>query len=145
MSHNSILSEEEIEALLEVTAGTQPRPVVLLVDDDRQVLAKMRHWIERANFHCLTASSAAAAMRRISRDEAGIDLLVTDLRMEHDGSGLDLIRQLKSAGTFLPIIVLSGHAQTRELIEAMELNVLDFMLKPVDPVHFVGALRRCLG
>lgn len=139
-----VLDEEEIEALREVTARATRQPVVLVVDDDREVLAEMRELIEGANIRCLTAGSAAEALRRIRRDESSIDLLVTDLRMEHEGAGLDLIRELNAAGTFLPIIVLSGQADARDVIEAMRLNVLDFLVKPVDPAYFLELLGRYL-
>ena len=82
-----VLDEEELEALREVTAQAPHKPLVLVVDDDRDVLAEMRELIEGANFRCLTAGSAAEALRRIRRDESDIDLLVTDLRMEHEGRG----------------------------------------------------------
>jgi len=144
MSQNNFLSEEELEALREITETPVRRPVILLVDDDEDVLAEMRELIEGADVDCLTASSAAEALRRITRDESSIDLLVTDLNMEEEGSGLNLVRELHLIGTFLPIIVLSGHAGTRDVIDAMRLNVLDFMLKPVEPAHFLRVLSRNL-
>lgn len=139
-----VLDDEELAALREVTAPAPRKPVVLVVDDDREVLTEMRELIEGANFRCLTAGSAAGALRRIRRDESAIDLLVTDLRMEHEGAGLELIRELNEIGTFLPIIVLSGQANARDVIEAMRLNVLDFMVKPLDPGYFLDLLRRHL-
>ncbi|MFS2125888.1 response regulator [Pseudomonas sp. Pseusp97] len=144
MVSSVILDEEELQALREVTAPAARMPMVLVVDDDREVLAEMRELIEGAGFRCLTAGSAAEALRRIRRDESDIDLLVTDLRMEHEGAGLELIRELSEVGTFLPIIVLSGQADARDVIEALRLNVLDFMVKPVDPAYFLDLLRRCL-
>lgn len=144
MVNHVILDEEELEALREITRPPPRKPVVLLVDDDREVLAEMRELIETADIQCLTARSATEALRRIRRDESDIDLLITDLRMEREGSGLELIRELNAIGTFLPIIVLSGQADTRDVIEAMRLNVLDFMLKPVDPAYFLRTLSRCL-
>lgn len=139
-----VLDEDELEALREITAPAPRKSVVLVVDDDREVLAELRELIEGASFHCLTAGSAAAALRRIRHDESDIDLLVTDLRMEHEGAGLELIRKLNEIGTFLPIIVLSGQADIREVIEAMRLNVLDFMVKPLDPAYFLTLLSRYL-
>lgn len=139
-----VLDEEELEALREITAPAPRKPVVLVVDDDRQVLAELRELLAGANIQCLTAGSAAEALRRIRRDESDIDLLVTDLRMEHEGAGLELIRELSEIGTFLPIIVLSGQPDARDVIQALRLNVLDFLVKPVDPVYFLGLLSRYL-
>ncbi len=139
-----ILDEEELEALREVTAPTPRRPVALLVEDDPEVLAGLRELIESADFHCLVAHNATEGLRRIRRDESDIDLLITDLPMERKGAGLELIRELNVIGTFLPIIVLSGQADTLDLIEAMGLNVLEVMLKPVDPEYFLHTLSRSL-
>ncbi|MFV3412078.1 response regulator [Pseudomonas nitroreducens] len=139
-----VLDEEELEALREVAARAPRKPLVLVVDDDLEVLAEVRELVEGANLRCLTVGSAAEALRRIRRDESDIDLLVTDLRMEHESAGLDLIRELNEIGTFLPIIVLSGQADARDVIEAMRLNVLDFMVKPLDPAYFLEVLGRYL-
>ncbi|MDF3934730.1 response regulator [Pseudomonas citronellolis] len=143
-SPREILDADELAALQAVTSRPARRPVVLLVDDDRQVLAEMRELIRGAGLDCLTARSSAEALRRIRRDEAGIDLLVTDLRMETESSGLELIRQLNDQGTFLPIVVLSGTDDARDVVEAMRLSVLDFLLKPVDPAYFLQTLKRYL-
>ncbi|MFV3306571.1 response regulator [Pseudomonas sp. NY15181] len=139
-----ILDEEELAALREVTAPAPRKPVALLVEDDPEVLAGLRELIETADFRCLIAHSAPEALRRIRRDESNIDLLITDLPMERKGAGLELIRDLNAIGTFLPIIVLSGRADTLDVIEAMGLNVLEVMLKPVDPDYFLYVLSRSL-
>lgn len=138
------LDEEELEALREITALVPRRRVVLLVDDDRAGLARLRRLVEGAGLRCVTASSAAEALRRILRDEAVIDLLVTGLRMEQEGAGLELIRQLSTVGTFLPIIILSGQIDLRDVFASTSLNVLDFLPKPVDSASFLRSLGRCL-
>ncbi|WP_447753327.1 response regulator [Pseudomonas nicosulfuronedens] len=144
MISSVVLDEEELQALREITAPMPRKSVVLVVDDDRAVLASMRELIEGANFRCLTAGSAVEALRRIRRDESDIDLLVVDLCMEQEGAGLSLIRELNEVGTFLPIIVLSGQPDVHDVIESLRLSVLDFLVKPVDPMYFLGLLRRYL-
>ncbi|MBB4865213.1 DNA-binding NtrC family response regulator [Pseudomonas nitritireducens] len=144
MNHRLLLDAEELEALREVSARAQRKPVVLLADDDRATLVRVRGLIEGANLRCLTARSAQEALRRIRRDEAGIDLLVSGLRVERDGTGLDLLRELGNVGTFLPIIVLSGQGDRRDIYATTALNVLDFLAKPVESVDFLNLLKRYL-
>ncbi|MDN6856298.1 response regulator [Pseudomonas sp. CAN2814] len=144
MNHRLLLDAEELEALREVSTRALRKPLVLLVDDNRESLGRVRGLIEGANLRCVTARSAEAALRRIRRDEKTIDLLVTGLRVERDGAGLDLIRELSSIGTFLPIIVLSGQDDLREIYATTPLNVLDFLAKPVDSASFLHSLNRCL-
>jgi len=141
MTNRALLDHHELEALQEVTALVPRRRVVLLVDDDRALLARTRRLIERANLRCVTASSAALALRRIQREEAAIDLLVSGLGLEGGGTGLEFIRELNRMGTFLPIIVLSASVDLPGSLSATPLNVLDFLPKPVDPEHFLNALR----
>ncbi|MGC4008627.1 MAG: response regulator [Pseudomonas sp.] len=144
MSKRVVLNDEELQALRDITARAPRRPVVLLVDDDRAVLARTRRLIERANLRCLTASSAALALRRIQREEAAIDLLVSGLGLERDGPGRAFIRELNESGTFLPIIMLSARTDLGEDLFEVPLNVLDFLPKPVDPVSFLHALSHSL-
>ncbi|MCP1624767.1 response regulator [Pseudomonas nitroreducens] len=144
MNPSLLLDAEELEALREVNARVLRQPVVLLVDDDRAALVRVRGLIERARLRCVTASTAQEALRRIRRDEAGIDLLVIGLRVGREGGGLDLLRELGSVGTFLPIIVLSGQGDLRDGFATASLNVLDFLATPVDPAYFLDLLGRYL-
>ncbi|WP_236172561.1 response regulator [Pseudomonas pseudonitroreducens] len=138
------LDDEELRVLREITAQAPRRPVVLLVDDDRALLARTRRLIERANLRCLTASSGAVALRRIRRDEAAIDLLVSGLALESGGPGLAFIRELNRAGTFLPIIVLSARINLGDELSETPLNVLGFLPKPFDPASFLHTLSHSL-
>jgi len=62
----------------------------------------------------------------------------------HDG--LHLIRQVReSERAELPIIIMSGDAEVRDAIEAMHLNVLDFLLKPIDPPKLLDLIKRTLN
>ncbi|MNP66041.1 response regulator FixJ [compost metagenome] len=45
----------------------------------------------------------------------------------------------------LPIVIISGDAGVRDAIEAMHLNVVDFLLKPIDPKTLLELVRRELG
>ncbi|KJJ96084.1 response regulator receiver protein [Pseudomonas sp. 21] len=144
MSKRVVLNDEELQALRDITARAPRRPVVLLVDDDRAVLARTRRLIERANLRCLTASSAALALRRIQREEAAIDLLISGLGLERDGPGRAFIQKLNESGTFLPIIMLSARTDLGEDLFEASLNVLDFLPKPVDPASFLHVLSHSL-
>ncbi|QRY81390.1 response regulator [Pseudomonas sp. PDNC002] len=142
MINRHSLDDDELEALRDITTLVPRRPVILVVDDDRAALARLRRLVEGAGMRCMTASSAAEAMRRIFRDEAAIDLLVSGLDLEPDGPGLAFIHELNRTGTFLPIIVLSAPMELGGISSETPLNVLDFLPKPVDPLLFVRALSR---
>ena len=79
----------------------------------------------------------------VSRE--GDALVITDLRMA-PSNGLELIRQVReSTRAALPIIIMSGDAEAPDVIDAMHLSVVDFLLKPIDSVKLAKLVKRELG
>lgn len=69
--------------------------------------------------------------------------VLTDVRMP-GLTGLDLVRELTARNVDLPVIVMTGHGDVALAVEAMKAGVVDFVEKPFDDLHLVGALRRAL-
>src|SRR6267378_3557018 len=72
---------------------TQPRPLLLVVDDDQPVLRVVERLAAKVGFDVVTCGSGSEAMRALMRKPA--DLAMLDLRMP-DVNGLDLLRQIRS-------------------------------------------------
>lgn len=68
-------------------------------------------------------------------------VLVTDLRMP-DMSGVELIRNLTTAGSSIPSIVITGHGDVPMAVDAMKAGAIDFIEKPFDEAVIVEAIRR---
>jgi len=59
---------------------------------------------------------------------------------------LELIRKVRgSTRAALPIIIMSGDADAKDVIDAMHDGVLDFLLKPIDSVKLAKMVKRELG
>jgi len=81
---------------------------VLLVDDDRGILSGLSRVLELEGFRVLSADSAERAIE-VSRAEAGgIQVLVTDVRMQGI-DGPELARRLKRERPDLKVIITSGY------------------------------------
>jgi two-component system OmpR family response regulator len=139
-----LLSDAEKAALSEVMLAPNLPPLrALVVDDDADSRDLLAQILELHEVQCVTASSAADALRLLS--DRTIGLLITDLRMVPT-TGLELIRQVRtSERAALPIIIISGDAGVRDAIAAMHLSVVDFLLKPIDALQLVSLARRELG
>ena len=129
MSDHDILSDAEREALSAVMLEPDlPPQRVLIVDDDkdaRELLAEI--------------------LWELLKTHSSIGLLITDLRMA-PSNGLELIRQVReSTRAALPIIIMSGDAEAPDVIDAMHLSVVDFLLKPIDSVKLAKLVKRELG
>ncbi|WP_282338104.1 MULTISPECIES: response regulator [Pseudomonas] len=137
-----LLSKEEQKALSEVVHEPEiSRPAVLLVDDDeafRELLAEVFHI---HGILCFPADGVESAIRLLKK-RATISLIVTDLRMGPSG-GLELVRWVReSSRSELPVVIMSGQADMQDAIDAMHLNVIDFLLKPVDLQNMLAVVRR---
>lgn len=145
MSDHDILSDAEREALSAVMLEPDlPPQRVLIVDDDKDARELLAEILGLDGIRCMTADSGDTAWDLLSTSSS-IGLLITDLRMA-PSNGLELIGKVRSSTrATLPIIIMSGDAQARDVIDAMHMSVVDFMLKPIDSVKLAKLVKRELG
>lgn len=115
---------------------------VLLIDDDEMAFHLTRaifDQIPRASFHLDRATSfqeGAAAMARGEHDVYLVDYLLGE------DSGIELVRQARSARNRAPMILLTGKGRYEVDVEAMEAGVSDYLEKTtVDPDRMERAIR----
>ncbi len=145
MSDHDILSDAEREALSAVMLEPDlPPQRVLIVDDDKDARELLAEILGLDGIRCMTANNGEAGWDLL-KTHSTIGLLITDLRMA-PSNGLELIRRVReSTRAALPIIVISGDAEAPDVIDAMHLSVVDFLLKPIDSVKLAQLVKRELG
>ncbi|WP_085716483.1 MULTISPECIES: response regulator [unclassified Pseudomonas] len=150
MSDHDILSDAERELLSAVMLEPDlPLQRVLIVDDDKDARELLSEILALEGIRCKKAASGKAALNILVAEaeiqKPSIGLMITDLRMG-EVDGLDLIRQIReSVRAALPIIIVSGDADVKDAIAAMHLNVVDFLLKPIDAGQLLELVKRELG
>ncbi|MEU9779437.1 response regulator transcription factor [Streptomyces phaeochromogenes] len=119
------------------------RPHLALIEDDPDFALMCRTYLEREGFTVTWAMDARAG-KSVMHD-GGIDLVVLDLGLP-DGSGLELLRALRSTSR-LPVIVVSGRGDETDRVAGLEIGADDYLVKPFSQrelVARIGAvLRRC--
>ncbi|MGO8695858.1 MAG: response regulator [Rectinemataceae bacterium] len=115
---------------------------VLVVDDERPVVDTILHIIKRdlaAEFDIVgAASSGREAIDRASA--LGPDIVLMDVRMP-GLSGLDVVRELRRRGSETVFILVTAYERFDIAREAVELGVLDYLLKPVAKDKLAQSLR----
>jgi len=111
----------------EARAGDGPRLRVLLVEDDAQVGELVEAMLRDLGHDVLRAEHADAALVALNAGEA-FDLMLTDLIMPGDKSGVDLAREAIVLRPDLPIILSSGY--TGEVLSAAEDAPWPLLRKP---------------
>ena len=121
---------------------TEPRPLLLLVDDDaqiRQLLAEIGH---REGFEVQEAADGSVALEMLNRRH--MDLVLLDLHMPRV-NGLEVLRRVRASGMSSQIALMSGGASVEDAVEAIKLGATEYFSKPLDLPRvraLMGAMHR---
>jgi len=103
---------------------------IMIVDDEAFVVEELAEALsEEGCYAVVTAGSGTAALDL--PDLAGIDVVVTDLKMP-GMTGIDLLTALRGRGVGAAAILLSGHGAQAERDEAFAAGFFACLSKPVD-------------
>jgi AmiR/NasT family two-component response regulator len=114
---------------------------LLLVDDDRLILATTSAGLRSAGYEVIEAGSVETALKALERFVP--DLALLDIRMGPTG-GFDLARQLQQQGS-VPFMFLSAYGDSATVDEATELGAVGFAVKPIDIAQLVPAVESAIA
>ena len=100
---------------------------VLVVDDDHEVLETLAEILAELRLHPVTAADGVEALEQLKTRQ--IDLIITDLMMPHM-DGFALIEQTRQLEMNIPIAVISGYGEVRNVVEALTRGAYNFITKP---------------
>jgi two-component system response regulator HydG len=87
------------------------------------------------------APDGQAALDRLR--QGGVDLLLSDLRMP-GLTGLELLREVKSAVPDVDVILLTAFGTVEEAVTAMKDGAVDFLTKPFQRAQLIRVIRKAL-
>lgn len=118
---------------------------LLVVDDEPHIGLLLRPHLERLGYRVSLARTLADARGALSDRAAPLDAMLLDLHLP-DGSGLDLLRELRARSQTrdFPVIVLTAEGEERVLEEAEELGA-ELLTKPFSPSKLTARIAALLG
>ncbi len=102
---------------------------VLIVDDEQDVLDTLKEALTETRYKIKCELNPTAALELI--EENNFDIVITDLMMPETG-GMDLVNAIKKTGSDTYTIVITGHATLNTAIESVQLNVYNYVNKPIN-------------
>jgi DNA-binding response OmpR family regulator len=120
--------------------GALPSRPILVVDDDRKIVALVRAYLEREGHHVVTAYDGREALRRARADHPA--LIVLDLMLP-EVDGLEVMRLLR-AESDVPVLLLSARGSLPERIVGLERGADDYLPKPFSPAELVVRVKAIL-
>ncbi len=118
------------------------RRTILIVDDDDALRATLVRAFAGRGFDASGAANFDEAIARARLDPP--EMCVVDLRMP-GGTGLELIKELKSIEPQIEIVVLTGYGSIATAIDATRLGATYFLPKPADVDDILTAFTRGKG
>lgn len=114
-------------------------PKIVVVEDEPAIAESIAYSLRRDGFTVSVAPTLAAAEREVLQ----ADLVILDLMLP-DGSGFDLIGQIRRAGRGTAVIVLSSRDSEADRVAALETGADDYVNKPFSPREIVARVRAVL-
>ena len=111
---------------------------ILVAEDDAATHQEWRDSLVAWGFRAEVAEDGQRASELITTFRPHI--LIADLRMPRK-NGLELLREVRSMGIRLPVLMISGQGDIPDAVEAIKLGALDYLRKPVDPPHVRQILK----
>ena len=114
---------------------------VLVIDDDPGVRDYMEALVARQGYEVFAAADGEEALRNLSISQP--DLITLDVVLP-GMDGLQTLDKLKQLLPDVPVVMLSGHGQARNIVEAMRRGASDFLRKPFEVEELELAFQKAL-
>lgn len=117
--------------------------LVHVVDDDASFRTAIERRLKLAGYDVATYASSQDLLDRLPRKELQSCILL-DVQMP-GLTGPDLQTRLHELGSTVPIVFLTGHADTATTVRTIKAGAEDFLTKPVSSAQLIEAIERALS
>ena len=115
------------------------RTRVLVVDDEEPFRVLMESELGRLGYAIQCVKSGEEALEALSVQD--VEVVLLDLKMPGLG-GMETLKRMKEAGVAAEVIILTGHPDIDDAIQAMKLGAYDYLTKPARLAEVEELLKR---
>ncbi len=119
----------------------KPQGSILLADDEETFLEATKDLLEEEGYVCHGVRDATELSEALNVGQ--FDLLITDLNMPGNQI-MEKVSELREQSKIMPVIVVTGYPSVPTAVESVRLNVLEYMIKPVNFPILLSAVERGL-
>lgn len=112
---------------------------ILIVEDDRDLREALCDTLGLAGYETLDASDGQAALAVLGKRRVG--LVVTDVQMR-PMDGHALLREIKSAYPYVPVLLMTAYGMIDKAVEAMRAGACTYLTKPFEPDRLLAEVAR---
>jgi len=103
---------------------------VLLVEDEDKLASLLKNAIGDSFYSFTLAKDGQEGLEKFS--SMAPDIIITDIMMPHL-TGLEMAKKIREVNENIPIIILSAFSESDKFLDAIDIGVVKYFIKPFDP------------
>lgn len=115
---------------------------ILIVDDEPDILLTLGRILKREGYDIHTAVSTEKALRAM--EETVFDLIISDMAMEQNFSGIELVKILRKVDSITPFIIITGVGTIESAVEAIQRGAFHYLKKPIKNQDILILVKRAI-
>jgi len=118
---------------------------VLLVEDEENLAKLLKNAIGDSFYRFIIAKDGLEGYEKFS--ELSPDIIITDIMMPNS-TGLEMAKKIREQNSNIPIIILSAFSETDKFLNAIDVGVIKYFIKPFDPdelLEYITSIAPQLG
>ena len=115
---------------------------VLIIDDHDAIREGLELLMRRRGHKTFSAGGRDEGLRIL--EEAGADLVITDLKMARADDGIRVLKEVRRSAPNTDVLVITAHGTVERAVEAMKMGACDFISKPFSSEEFGIKVDRIL-
>jgi DNA-binding NtrC family response regulator len=117
------------------------KPVILIVEDDRDGCRSVKEAIEDAGFEAAVAMKGEDGVQMFR--DAPADVVLTDLVLP-DIDGLEVLSRIRKLDSQVPILIMTAYGSVSSAVQALKSGAYDYITKPLDLDDLQSKIARAL-
>ena len=114
---------------------------ILYVEDEEMIRQNAVEYLSRMSDHVVEAKDGLEALEVYKKEKPHI--IITDIKMPQM-NGLNMAKEIRKEDKETPIIIATAHTETHYLLQAVELQLIKYIIKPITSAKLQEALSLSL-
>ena len=115
---------------------------ILIIEDDLTFSQILEGFLQKHDHRPTAAHDVKKSLKLLSQET--YDLLLVDYRLP-DGTGLDVLTQVREQGATVPVIIMTSFNDVRTAVKSIRMGAFDYITKPVNPEELLMLIENALS
>lgn len=116
-------------------------PHILLIEDDRTFSKILEAFLSKQQYAVTPTHTGRDGLEALSKKT--YQLVLLDYRLP-DSTGMDILKQVRDTGNYVPVIIMTSFSDVRTAVKAIKAGAFEYITKPINPDELSLLIREAL-